>query len=41
MLETQVMSVMRTERTVTSVRSPGYECEEDREDSEVCENYTL
>ena len=30
------MGVRRTEKTVWSVGSTGYECEEDREDNEEC-----
>ena len=33
--------LMRTGRTVRSVGSPGYECEEDREDSGECEESRL
>ena len=34
MLGVQGMSVRKTGRTVRSVESPGYECEEDMEESE-------
>ena len=39
MWRVQVMSVRRTWRKVNSVGSPGYKCEEDREDSEECGHY--
>ena len=37
MWDVQVMSVKRTGGTVMSVGNPGYECEEDRENIEECE----
>ena len=33
------MSVRRTWRKVNCVGSPGYKCEDDREDSEECGHY--